>query len=181
MNMNRVDRARFVLLVLLATIVSGVPTTATAHQVPAFIKQSRGSGIRESEIRNILDAMEAAASQKDVDGILKYMAPTITIKITVQLGSRAQSISLTREQYRQYLQQGFQATQTRRGNYTNLKIQIAPNGKTATASYTLVEEATLEGQSGTFKSTAQETVKFERIKGQLLETAVTSKATIEAK
>ncbi len=178
--MNRVHAS--LMLLLLGAIVPGtlVPA-ATAHQVPDFIKQSRASGIRESQIRKILDAMEAAASQKDVDGILKYMAPNITIKITVQLGTRAQHITLTREQYRQYLQQGFQTTQTRTGKYTKLKIQVAPNGKTATATYTLVEEATLVGQPGTFKSTTQETVKFEQIKGQILETAATSNATIEVK
>ena len=185
--MNWVDRASILVVSLLLGIASPVvwSTVAIAHQIPDFIKQSRTpvreGQIRESQIRNILDAMEAAASQKNVDGILKYMAPNIIIKITVQLGGQAQQINLSREQYRQYLQQGFQSTQARRGKYTNLKIQIAPNGKTATATYTLIEEATLNGQPGTFQSTTQETVKFERIRGQLLETAVTSNAAIEVK
>lgn len=180
--MNRVHRASLVLIMLLGSIVPGALfTPAIAHQVPAFIKEFSGSRIRESEIRKILDAMETAASQKDVDGILKYMAPDITIRITVQLGGRAQQISLSREQYRQYLQQGFETTEKRSGKYTNLKIQIAPNGQTATATYTLVEEATLAGQPGTLKSTSQETVKFARVQGQLLETAATSNSTIEAR
>lgn len=183
--MNQADRASLILVMLLGAIVPGaVVTAAMAHQVPDFIKQPRRpvreSQIRESQIRSLLDAMETAASQKDVDGIVKYMAPNITIKITVQLGGRAQKINLSREEYRQYLQQGFQSTQNRSGQYTNLNIQIAPNGQTATATYTLLEEATLAGQPGTLKSTSQETVKFERIKGQLLETAVTSNAAIEA-
>ncbi|MBW4472687.1 MAG: nuclear transport factor 2 family protein [Stenomitos rutilans HA7619-LM2] len=180
--MNRVYRASLVLLMLPGAIVpDALFTPATAHQVPAFIKEFSGSRIRESDIRKILNAMEAAANRKDVDGILKYMAPNITIKITVQLGAGAQQLSLSREQYRQYLQQGFATTERRSGNYTNLKIQVAPNGQTATATYTLREEATLKGQPGTFVSTSQETVKFARIKGQLLETAATSNAMIEVK
>ncbi|XGV95506.1 MAG: nuclear transport factor 2 family protein [Leptolyngbya sp. BL-A-14] len=186
--MNQSDRARRLLVSLLLGLA--MPATglkdAPAHQVPDFIKEqsafkTREGRIRESEIRAILDAMEAAANRKDVNGILKYMAPNITIKITVQLGTGAQQLSLSREQYRQYLQQGFETTERRSGNYTNLKIQVEPNGQTATAIYTLVEEATLKGQPGTFVSTSQETVKFERIKGQILETAATSNSTIEVR
>lgn len=194
--MNRADRASLLLVKrllvkrLLASLLLGIitpvwPMVATAHPVPDLIKQSRAPTVRnpiqENQIRSILNAMETAASQKNVDGILKYMAPQITINVTVQLGSGSQQISLSREQYRQYLQQGFETTQRRSGNYTNLKIQIAPSGQTATATYTLVEAATIKGQPGTFVSTSQETVRFERIKGQLLETAATSKAAIEVK
>ena len=186
--MNQVDRASSLLVSLLLSgmMLSSRATDATAHQVPDFIKQSRTPTVREnqiseSQIRSILNAMETAANQKNVDGILKYMSPNITITITVQLGTGAQRLSLTREQYRQYLQQGFETTERRSGKYTNLKVQIAPNGQTATATYTLVEEATLKGQPGTFTSTSQETVKFERIKGQLLETAATSSSTIAVK
>jgi ketosteroid isomerase-like protein len=183
MGMNQVDRTSILVVsLLLGTMTpSGWVTVATAHQVPDFIKQSPASKIRESQVRNILTAMETAANQKDVDGIVKYMAPNIIIKITVQLGTGSQQLSLSREQYRQYLQQGFETAQRRSSQYQNLKIQIAPNGQTATATYTLVEEATLKGQPGTFVSTSQETVKFERIKGQLLETAATSNSTIMVK
>lgn len=185
--MNRVDRTRRLLVILLGLATPVVwLTDAPAHQVPDFIKEQsafkpRENQIRESQIRAILDAMETAANQKDVAGIVKYMAPNITIKITVQLGTGAQSLSLSREQYRQYLQQGFETAERRSSNYTNLKIQVAPNGQTATATYTLIEEAVLKGQPGTFVSTSQETVKFERIKGQILETSATSHSTIEAR
>ncbi len=181
--MNRVDRASLVLVsLLLGAIMVGVGSTVGAtHPVPDFIRHPPTPGIRESQIRQILHAMEVAVVHKDVDGILKYMASKITIKVTIQLGAGSQTLNLTRSQYRQYLQQGFEITERYSGKYTNLKIKIAPDGKTATASYTLVEEATLNGQPGTFISTAQETVKFERVQGQLLETSATSNAAIEVK
>jgi len=149
--------------------------------VPDFIKQPAYTRIHESQIRTILNAMETAASHKDVDGIVKYMAPNITIEIMVQLGNGTQRLNLSREQYRQYLQQGFATAQRRSSQYKNLKIQIAPNAQTATATYTLMEEATLKGQPGTFASTSQETVEFARIQGQVLETAVTSHSSIEVR
>ena len=184
--MHQVDRAMFSNVLLIGLLLGSLTPslgflTATAHQVPDFIKQSPASRIGKSQIRSILNAMETAANQKDVDGIVKHMAPNIAIKITIQLGTGSQQLSLSREQYRQYLQQGFETSQRRSGKYTNLKIQIAPNGQTATATYLLVEEATLKGQPGTFTSTSQETVTFERIKGQLLETAATSRSTIVVK
>lgn len=181
--MNRADRINILLTSLLLGFVtpSEWSTVAIAHQVPDFIKQSRASTISERQIRDIFDAMATATKQKDVDGIVKYMAPKIAIKMTLQLGTRSQQLSLTREQYRQYLEQGFAITQHYSSQYKNLKIQIAPNGQIGTTTYTLVEETTLKGQPGTITSTAQETVKFERIQGQLLATAVTSNSTIEVK
>lgn len=177
----KVDRVSILLASLWLGLTLSCSTVATAQQAPELIKPSRTSAISERQIRAILNAMTAAAEQKDVDGIMKYMAPNITIKLTIRLGTGSQQRSLTREQYRQSLQRGFETTERRSGKYTNLKIQIAPNGQTATATYTLVEEATLKRQLGTFVSTSQVTVKFERIKGQLLETAVTSDSTIEMK
>lgn len=181
--MNRVDRASILLFSLLIGIALPVAWSigATAHPVPDFIKQSRTPTVRESQIRNILNAMETAANQKDVDGIVKYMAPNIIIKMTLKLGTGSQQLSLSRAQYQQYLQQGFETTQRYSSKYTNLKIKIAPNGKTGTAAYMLVEEATVKGLPGTLVSTSQETIKFERIKGQILATAATSNSTIEMK
>ena len=181
--MNKVDRVSILLASLLLglTFSATYSTVATAQQVPDFVKQARAPAISERQIRAIFNATKLAAEQKDVDGIMKYMAPNITIKMTLKLGSNSQQLSLSRAQYQQYLQQGFETTQRYSSKYTNLKIKIAPDGKTGTASYTLLEEATLKGQPGRLVSTSQETVKFERIKGQILATAVTSTSTIEMK
>ncbi|PSB25072.1 nuclear transport factor 2 family protein [Stenomitos frigidus] len=181
--MNRVDRISILLTSLLFGIA--VPNVGcvvtTAHQVPDFIKQARAVAISERQIRDLFNAMATATDQRDVDGIMKYMAPKIAIKMTIRLGTHSQTLNLTREQYRQYLQQGFEVTQRYSSQYKNLKIKIAPNGQTATATCTLVEESTLKGQPGTLASISQETIKFERIKGQILATAVTSNSTIEVK
>ncbi|MBD2074143.1 nuclear transport factor 2 family protein [Phormidium sp. FACHB-592] len=179
----KVDRVSILLasLWLGLTLSATCSTVATAQQAPDLIKQSRTSAMSERQIRDILDAMAKATQQQDVDGIVKYMAPKIAIKMTLRLGKASQQLSLTREQYRQYLEQGFALLQRYDSQYKNLKIQIASSGQTGTATYTLLEEATLKGQPGTLVSTSQETVKFERLKGQILATAVTSKSTIEMK
>ncbi|MBW4578482.1 MAG: nuclear transport factor 2 family protein [Tildeniella nuda ZEHNDER 1965/U140] len=191
--MNQVDRVSLLLVRrLLASMLVGLATlgvgstVATAHPVSDSIKQASTptaskSQLRESEIRAIFNATKLAAEQKDVEGIMKYMAPNITIKMTLKLDNGSQSLNLTRAQYQQYLQQGFEATQRYSSKYTNLKVKIAPDGKTGTASYTLLEEATLKGQPVTLVSTSQETIKFERIKGEILATAVTSDSTIVVK
>ncbi|MBW4693187.1 MAG: nuclear transport factor 2 family protein [Lyngbya sp. HA4199-MV5] len=186
--MNRADRTSTLLASLLlgliapALLVNGV----AAHPVPDFIRnpsasKARESRIYDSQIRKILAAMAAAANQKDVEGLMKYMAPDITIKLTLRVGKGSQELNLSRAEYKQYLQQGFEATERYSGKYTNLKIQIAPNGKTGTATYTLVEEAKLKGQPVTLISTSQETITFEHIKGEILATAVMGDSTIVVK
>ena len=179
----QVDRASILIASLLLGLTLSVPCSmvATAQQAPDLIKQSRTSAISERQIRGIFNAMATATKQQDVDGIVKYMAPTIAIKMTLRLGKGSQQLNLTREEYRQYLEQGFAITQRYSSQYKNLKIQIAPNGQTGTATYTLVEEVTLKNQPVTVRSTSQETVKFEGIKGEILATAVTSTSTIEVK
>ena len=181
--MNKIDRASILIASLLLglTLSATGSTVATAQQAPDLIKQSRASAMSERQIRDIFNAMAAATKQKDVNGIVKYMAPQIAIKMTLRLGKSSQQLNLTREEYRQYLEQGFAITQRYSSQYKNLKIQIASGGQAGTATYTLVEEATLKGQPGRLVSTSQETVKFERLKGQILATAVTSTSTIEVK
>ena len=179
----KVDRASILMASLLLglTLSATCSTVATAQQAPDLIKPSRTSAMSERQIRDIFNAMATATKQKDVDGIVKYMAPKIAIKMTLRLGKGSQQLNLTREEYRQYLEQGFTLVQSYNSQYKNLKIQIASSGQTGTATYTLVEEAILKGQPGTLVSTSQETVKFERIKGQILATAVTSTSTIVVK
>lgn len=186
--MKRVDRTSTLLAsLLLGFIAPGVLVSgAAAHPVPDFIRnpsaaKARESQLRESQIRKIIVAMAAAANQKDVDGLMKYMAPDITIKLTLRVGKGSQELNLSRDEYQQYLRQGFEATERYSGKYTNLKIQIAPNGKTGTATHTLVEEAKLKGQPVTLMSTSQETITFEHINGEILATAVTGDSTIVVK
>lgn len=179
----KVDRVSILIasLWLGLTLSATCSTIATAQQAPDLIKQSRTSAMSERQIRDIFNAMATATKQKDVDGIVKYMAPKIAIKMTLRLGTGSQQLNLTREEYCQYLEQGFAITQGYSSQYRNLRIQIASDGQTGTATYTLVEEVTLKSQPVTVRSTSQETVKFERIKGQILATAVTSTSTIAVK
>ena len=181
--MNKIDRASMLIarLLLGLTLSATCSTIATAQQVPDLIKQSRTSAMSERQIRDILNAMATATKQKDANGIVKYMAPKIVIKMTLRLGTGSQQLNVTREEYRQYLEQGFALIQRYNSQYKNLKIQIASGGQAGTATYTLVEEVTLKSQPVTVRSTSQETVKFERLKGQILATAVTSTSTIEVK
>jgi hypothetical protein len=77
MSMNKVDRVSMLLASLLLglTLSATRSMVATAQQAPDLIKQSRASAMSERQIRDIFDAMAAATKQKDVDGIVKYMAP----------------------------------------------------------------------------------------------------------
>lgn len=169
---------------LMALLLS--PTVAVASAVtlsqPAATTQTQATRISEPAIRSILEATQSATEQKDVKAILKYVAADATIDLTIDapfVGS--QNFQLSRQQYQRFLQEGFAATKMYRGKLSNLNVKIAADGKSATATYTLIEETTLVDQPATIASTGTETITFKLINGEILATAIqaTSKLDIQ--
>lgn len=142
----------------------------------------KASTITEAQIRQILDAILIASNRRDIAGILKYMAPTAAIEMTLQTqGGGSQRLRLTRDDYRRYLEQGFELTQRYSGTISDVKVQIAANGKAATAVYTLTEETVLKGQPLLITAVSKEAIKFELVQGQILATLVRSASIIDVK
>ena len=160
--------------VLTGTAVCGIAALPTVAQPAGTIVAQRTTSITESQIRKILADMQTAATKQDVDGIMKYMAPTIAITMTIQTANGSETLTLTREQYRQYLQQGFEMIQGSRTKVSNLKVKVASNRKAATATYILTEETTLKDQPITVSAVTNQSVQFELVQGQILETSVKS-------
>lgn len=138
--------------------------------------------LTEPEIRRILDAIQAAAEKRDTDGVMQYMAPNATIDLTLETSIAApQQLTLSANEYRQYLQQGFEITTSYSSQVSNLKVEIDPKGDSATATYRLVEETKLKDQPITITSSGDATIRFERVQGQILATQIRSTSRIEFK
>ena len=140
--------------------------------IPNFTAQAtqQTQKITEAQIRNILEQMKVATKNKNAEGITKFMSPNVAIEITVQAASGSQTLRLTGQEYRQYLEQGFQMMQNYNGSYSNLKVQINPDGKAATAIFDVNEEVSFQGQK--IRSSSAETIRFELIQGKILATSV---------
>jgi hypothetical protein len=137
--------------------------------------------VTDRQVRKILDTMQAASNNRNIENITKFLAPNVLIQMAIQFNANSQNLRLNREQYRQYLQQGFALTESYSGKYSNLKIQVMPNRKSAIATYRLLEEMTLKGQSTALASTSNVSMKFEVIQNQILVTALKTTTRLELK
>lgn len=161
------------------------PNLATAKPKPVTTPVAaialNASQISESNIRQILSQILAAAQSKNADGVVKFIAPEAQIRITMRTMGNTETVSLGRNQYHEYLKQGFQLSQDYNGTYTIQRVSIAPDGKTATVDYTQTEELKIENQPIVITSASQSTLTFKLIKGQILATLLVSDADITIK
>lgn len=174
-----------VLLAATATIWSGVglPTSEAIAQKPAQSTPKKPSvaPINAAQIRKILDAILAAAQKKDVNTVIKYLAPKATIEMTVQSTAGTNRLQLNRTQYQQYLQQGFEASQAYESKLSNVKVQVMAGGKAATATYTIIETVSMNEPPVTVSSATDAIVRFERVNGQILATQMKSTSKVNVK
>lgn len=133
--------------------------------------------ITETQIRQILEQIRAAAKNRNASAIAKFMSPKVAIELTVQSASGSQTIRLSRDEYISYLQQGFAMRESYNTSYSNINIKIAPDGKSAIATFNVTEEVSLGEQ--TIQSTSSETVKFELMQGQILATSLKAVSRLE--
>lgn len=151
-----------------------------ARENPSDITASateKAQKITESQIRKILDEMKGATQNRNAAGVTKFMSANIAIELTVKAASGSQTIRLNRSEYSSYLQQGFAMRENYTGSYSNIKVKIQPDGKSAIATFNFTEQVGFQGQ--TIQSTSSETVKFELIQGQILATSIKAVTSIE--
>ncbi|MBW4678659.1 MAG: nuclear transport factor 2 family protein [Microcoleus vaginatus WJT46-NPBG5] len=156
-----------------------VGPVSAKEAIPNFTAQAtqQTQKITESQIRNILEQMKVATKNRNADTITKFMSPKIAIEVTLQAATGSQTLRLSREEYRGYLEQGFQRMQNYNGSYSNLKVQVSPDGKTATATFNANEEITFQGQK--IRSNSAETIRFELIQGKILATSLKAVSRIQ--
>ncbi|NJP08677.1 MAG: nuclear transport factor 2 family protein [Leptolyngbyaceae cyanobacterium RU_5_1] len=166
----------------------GALSNSVPAQEPVRLADSKATGINSkatkidvAQIRKILDEMQVAAKKQDTEALVKYLAPDVEIDMTIQSLVGTQTLRLNREQYRQYLEQGFGITQDYSGKYSNLNVQVAANGKTASATYTLVEEVVMKDSAIAITSSTNSLIQFELIQGQILATQLKSTSKVDLK
>jgi len=93
---------------------------------------------RES-IDLLLDALDQAIRRKDVDGVLRLIAPDATITIHMKQGAQQQIATLTREEYRKTLAMEFAFPSANDFARVSTTVSLASDERSAKVSFKSIE------------------------------------------
>lgn len=115
-------------------------SSSTAQSNPSAPNPSRKPSEAEplltrASIELLLNNIEHATRQKDVDGILRHIASDVMITIHMRQGTHQQSAMLTREEYRKTLAMEFTFPSANDFTRVNTTISLAPDERSAKVSY----------------------------------------------
>ena len=146
----------------LPTSVVALRTSPTQSGVlPADSEaQPRASDARLSRegIDLVLNALDEAIRRKNVDDVLRHLAPDATITIRLKQGAQQQMAALTREEYRKTLAMAFAFPSTNDYTRTNTSVSLAADERSAKVSFKSTE--TLIQANREFKTEGEETLVF---------------------
>ena len=91
--------------------------------------------LTRASIDLLLNNLDQATRQKDVDGILRHIAHDATVTIHMRQGTHQQSAMLTREEYRKTLAMEFTFPSANDFTRVNTTISLAPDERSAKVSY----------------------------------------------
>ena len=128
------------------------------------------AGMTEADINHVLGQLDQASNSKNVDGVLKHMAPQVRIQIDMSAVGMQQPMVMSRAEYASSLRDNWGQAMNYRYQRSNTKIRIAADGQSAQATASVKESMKIQGQP--ISSVTDETTKFELIKGQPMATEV---------
>jgi ketosteroid isomerase-like protein len=111
--------------------------------------------LTRASIDLLLNYLEQATRQKDVDGVLRHIAPDVTVIVHMRQGPHQQSAMLTREEYRKTLTMEFAFPSANDFTRVNTTVSLAPDERSAKVSYKSTQ--TLLQSNREFKIEGEET------------------------
>ncbi len=111
--------------------------------------------LTRTSIDVLLNTLDQATRQKDVDGILRHLAPDAAVTIHMKQGPHQQSAMLTREEYRKTLTMEFAFPSANDFTRVNTSVSLAPDERSAKVSYKSTQ--TLLQSNREFKIEGEET------------------------
>lgn len=111
--------------------------------------------LTRASIDLLLNNLEQATRQKDVDSVLRHIAPDVTVTIHMKQGTHQQSAMLTREEYRKTLTMEFAFPSANDFTRVNTTVSLAPDERSAKVSYKTTQ--TLLQSNREFKIEGEET------------------------
>lgn len=124
------------------------------------------SEIRESDVRNISKRMLKSSYNKDLSGMIAYLAPSYKVRLKTAQGE----LNLSRAEYVALLNETWGAMRSYKANIENQKITVDPGKQKAIQEVTLVENSTLVNGMALKVRTHQKSV-YEVVDGKILITS----------
>lgn len=126
--------------------------------------------ITEDDIYEIMDEVEVATLDKDIDGVIKYLAPSVIIRVTTDTPFGPQTVRMTCEQYQNETLKGWAMTSHNEYRHENEEIKISDDGQIAVVETDVIERYVVQGQ--TINTTTHERVTLEIVDGEILVTRI---------
>lgn len=126
--------------------------------------------LTESEVKAVLDRMEAANSRRDVDTIGRFLSEDAQISGTLAVGTDVQPFRYNKQEYLQSLRDAWALLVDLRSQSSNQVIVVS--GRVATVTYDA--RITMVVPAGEMHSRSRDTLTLERLDGAVLVTRVVS-------
>ncbi|MGE3151041.1 MAG: cytochrome c oxidase assembly factor Coa1 family protein [Nitrospiraceae bacterium] len=105
-----------------------------------------GDELVEARVTSLLADLDQAANRRDVEGLVRHVAPGARLTVVVQFSGSEQELTMTREQYRTSLKQSFSMAQDYQWTRMDTDVRLAPDGRKAVARFQGTESITINGQ-----------------------------------
>ena len=133
-------------------------------------KESSTPYITKDDIWNIMDEVEAATLNQDIDGVMKYLAPYVVIHVTVSSPYGPQKVPMSREQYQKETLKGWSMMSDYDYRRENDEIKLSDDGQTAVVETDVIESYVLKGEP--LYTRTHERVTLQIVDGEILVTRI---------
>lgn len=166
MQITRLLRG-MVMMGLLSGGIGAMPAIANpSFPFSTLLAAQPSDQLTEENIRPVLTALSKALTQKEVDGVLKFVAPFVHTEVTVE---SSEGIQITSLEGKEGLRDLLKAIYTRIKDSTvvnqQIKIDITAEGDLGIATITTVEAITTEN-GNRYYSSSTDTLRFAWLNNQ---------------
>ena len=107
---------------------------------------TKEKNITEAEVLDLMNKIEVAAKNQDIDAVIAAMSEKVQVRATVTASGKTQTVTFDRDQYRDVVRKSF----TVGTNYTysrqKTEVKISADGKSAIVTDEVSESITVNGQ-----------------------------------
>jgi hypothetical protein len=126
--------------------------------------------ITESDVLAVMDEVERATLAKDINGVIKYLAPFVVINLSRETPFGMQRIQMSRDQYKEELQKVFSKASHHEYRCENIKTIISDDSRSAIVETDVIEHIVMDGKD--IRTKTHEKTVVEVIDGKLLVTSL---------
>jgi hypothetical protein len=126
--------------------------------------------VTENDVVAIIDEVERVTLAKDINGVIKHLAPFVIINLSMETPFGIQRVQMSRDQYKEELQKLFSKASHHEYRYENVKITVSDDSRSAVVESDVIERIVMEGKD--IRTKTHERTVIEIIDGKLLVTSL---------